>query len=548
MKKKYISLIVIFLLALFVRFYNLSNIPAGFHIDEASLGYNAYSLMMTGRDASGKSFPLYISMFGDNNPSGYYYLAILPIKLLGLTEFATRLPAALFGSISVFAIYLLSYSIFNSKRIGLISALLLALSPWGIVLARTSAETLVASFFVIIGFGLILLSLNKQNVPRLLIGVISLFLSFFIYPSPRVFVPLLFTTIVIILYPLWLKQKNKTYRNSFIISYLFLLVICLILVFAVSGGTARFNQVSIFNFPETKLLQAEQITEDGVKGAPISVTHIYHNKLINYSTTFISNYFQYFSGDYLFMKGGLPYLLNVPASGLVFLIEFPFILIGMYFLIRKKETITLIPIIWLLLAPISAALTVDDIPNVRRSLLMFPAIELIAAYGLFMFLNKYSGIKKNVFIAVVALLFFYNSSYFLHQYFIHAPIHKTWYRDYGFKQMFNEVNAPNEYSDKIIITKGTGGVFPLILFYNKYDPTTYQMGESHGDAAYTGFGKYFFAPQDCPSANRDNRFPTGKKLIFVDRGDCPDDKRIAQKKTKYILREDGTKAFRIVYD
>jgi hypothetical protein len=113
--------------------------------------------------------------------------------------------------------------------------------------------------------------------------------------------------------------------------------------------------------------------------------------------------------------------------------------------------------------------------------------------------------------------------------------------------MFEEVNQAKNY-DEIVFTKGTGGIFPLILFYSKYDPTKYQTGKSHGDAPYTGFDRYFFAPQDCPSANQDDRFPKNKKLIFVDRGDCPDSKLLANKKINYIFREDGTKAFRIVYD
>ena len=96
--KKHLStaiLIIILAFSLFIRTYNLSTIPLGFHIDEASLGYNAYSLLLTGKDSDGNKLPLYISMFNDNNPTGYYYLATISIKAFGLNEFATRFPAAL---------------------------------------------------------------------------------------------------------------------------------------------------------------------------------------------------------------------------------------------------------------------------------------------------------------------------------------------------------------------------------------------------------------------------------------------------------------------
>ena len=74
---------LIFLVALFLRFSQLAKIPVGFHTDEASLGYNAYSLLMTGKDEAGRAFPLYIDTFGDNRPTGYNYLAMLPIKFFG---------------------------------------------------------------------------------------------------------------------------------------------------------------------------------------------------------------------------------------------------------------------------------------------------------------------------------------------------------------------------------------------------------------------------------------------------------------------------------
>ena len=80
----------IFILATLLRFYKLGSYPVGFHIDEASLGYNAYSLLLSGKDDNGNTHPLYIDMFGDNRPSGYHFLTIPSVLLFGLTEFATK--------------------------------------------------------------------------------------------------------------------------------------------------------------------------------------------------------------------------------------------------------------------------------------------------------------------------------------------------------------------------------------------------------------------------------------------------------------------------
>jgi 4-amino-4-deoxy-L-arabinose transferase-like glycosyltransferase len=543
-----IVLCTILVLALFVRFYQLSSIPSGFHIDEASLGYNAYSLLLTGKDSDGNKLPLYISMFNDNNPTGYYYMAAASIKFFGLNEFATRFPAALFGSLSVLAVFLLGFVIFRYKKIAVLGALLTALSPWNIVLSRASAETLVALFFTVLGFSLVILSFRGKNISYLLLGTASLFASLFIYPAPRVFVPLFFLLLAIFYFANWFKDSNTKYRVSIIGSFLFLVLSSVILVFFIAGGTARFSQVSIFSFPETKLIMAEQIKEDGVMGTGATTTRLFHNKIVNYSLTFASNYFQYFTGDFLFIKGGLPLILRVPNTGLVLILELPFLLWGIISIAKNKNKFSKIILLWLLVAPVASALTVDDSPNVRRALIMFPAIEILAAYGFFMFMDNFKKNKKIILSVVLGVLLFFNSIYFMHQYFVHAQIDKNWYRNVGFKHMVAEVEKNYSSYDTVIVTKSEGGIAPLILFYSKYNPVTYQNEGSPKDKSFTGFGKFFFADAFCPFLDRDVRFPKVKKTIYVENGDCRDDSKLSGHKIVNIFGRDEVKIFRIVYE
>ena len=49
-KKKWIILFLILILGVFLRFWKLGQTPKGFYLDEAALGYNAYSIMETGKD------------------------------------------------------------------------------------------------------------------------------------------------------------------------------------------------------------------------------------------------------------------------------------------------------------------------------------------------------------------------------------------------------------------------------------------------------------------------------------------------------------------
>ncbi len=536
-----IILFTIFLIGMFLRFYQLERIPSGFHIDEAINGVNGYFILHTGRDSNNNLLPFQTEVFGDYNPTGYAYLTILPIKLFGLNEYSTRFPGAMLGSLSILAFFLLSFSIFRNKSIAALSAFLVAISPWHIVFSRSSEQTLIAVFFVILGFALVILSYQNNRLRLLIPGVTLLMLSFFMYFTPRVFIPLLLG-FIIFLYKIW--KKNVEYRNFFLGSFLLLAIAVLLLIFGATGGTNRFNQVSIFGAIGTKLIMEEQIREDGVAGTNVKITQVFHNKVVNYSLTFISNYLDYFSGNFLFIKGGLPVWLKVEGVGPVYLLELPFFLIGLVLLIINKKMIYRIPVFWLIIAPLASAITTDDIPNMRRSLLMFPMIELISAFGFFNILQNMKKPLKIFIITIFILMFTFNFLYFLHQYYIHSGLHRNWYRNEGFDEMVKTVKDSYDKVDKVIVTKSNGGIYPLILFYMKYDPKLYLSEGLLKDKDYTGFGKFFFVPQACPFSEKDDRFPRARKIIYINKGECK--YNVANQKN--IYRKDGTQVFNIVYE
>ncbi|MCY7323551.1 MAG: glycosyltransferase family 39 protein, partial [Phormidesmis sp. CAN_BIN36] len=115
------------LIALFLRLYRLSSNPVSLNQDEAVNGYDAYSLMMTMRDHHGNFMPIMLESFDDWVSPTITYLTIPFVKLLGLSEFSIRLPIALLGTATVALIYILTVQLFNSKRLGLLAAFLLAI-------------------------------------------------------------------------------------------------------------------------------------------------------------------------------------------------------------------------------------------------------------------------------------------------------------------------------------------------------------------------------------------------------------------------------------
>ena len=144
----YFWIIFIVLIAAWVRLWQLGQTPPSPDWDEAALGYNAYSVLKTGRDEYGTWFPLSLRSFDDYKPPLYMYLAIPSIAAFGLETWAVRLPSALMGILAVVGTYFLvvefykhynNYKNYNSY-IPLLSALLLAISPWHIQFSRIAFE------------------------------------------------------------------------------------------------------------------------------------------------------------------------------------------------------------------------------------------------------------------------------------------------------------------------------------------------------------------------------------------------------------------------
>lgn len=146
MRKLILSIII--LLGFLLRVVALDRYPVGFTQDEAGLGYDAYSVLLTGKDQWGKTFPLTFRSFGDFKLPVYVYLTIPSIALFGLNEFSVRLPSAICGTLAIIFTYLMVGIMTERKDMAIWSSLLLAFSPWHISLSRGAFEANLTVLFL----------------------------------------------------------------------------------------------------------------------------------------------------------------------------------------------------------------------------------------------------------------------------------------------------------------------------------------------------------------------------------------------------------------
>ncbi|HOZ53701.1 MAG TPA: glycosyltransferase family 39 protein, partial [bacterium] len=192
-----IPLLIILIISIFLRSYKLSTTPP-VNSDEAALAYNAFSLLETGKDEHGISWPLHFKSFGDYKPGGYVYLSLPFIKILGLNTLAIRLPNLILSVLSIYFFYKL-VSLLSIRTLGFYSTIVLSLSPWHIHFSRGAWESCTALSFTIIAIYLFysyILNLPRQRRGRktyfyLYLSILFFSLSLYTYHSARLITPLI---------------------------------------------------------------------------------------------------------------------------------------------------------------------------------------------------------------------------------------------------------------------------------------------------------------------------------------------------------------------
>ena len=146
MNKSYIFLFLVILLSLFLRIYKIDTVPPSASLDEVSIGWNAYSLLQTGRDEYGYQFPILLRAYDDWRPALYVYAVAPFVKFFGLSVVSVRLPSVIFSLGAILIAYFLAKKIFQKHKFGeqiaLLSALFIILKNFQKFLEQDNSDLL----------------------------------------------------------------------------------------------------------------------------------------------------------------------------------------------------------------------------------------------------------------------------------------------------------------------------------------------------------------------------------------------------------------------
>lgn len=425
------KLLLILILAAALRLFWLDRVPPALNWDEAAIGWNAKTIWEMHLDEFGTRWPISFRSFGDYKAPLYIYLTAPVVGIFGSQEISVRLVSVLAGITSVGLMYALG---------GTTAAILLAVSPWHILLSRPALESNLALMFILGGIWLFRLGLKKPFL--LILAPFSFILSMYSYQSPKIFVPVLVSGLLII-YRVQLKRA---------------------MVWLVIAGVVSAAAIA-------------PLVKDGLGsgGQRFTMTSIFYKKEMNLPVTLAKNYLVHFSPKWLFW-GEETNRSQMRQTGMLLAVTAPLLALGLAAMWQKrKEPWSKFLGWWLITAPIPAMIGFE-VPHPIRAFQLLPVLVLVTAMGI----KQIKHCRVWLWLAVII-----NSGWFFYHYFVTYPTETAREWQYGYKQVAETAREYEDKVDKIIITSYYGQPYIFTYWYQDRKPQAIFWG---------GMIKYLFRP------------------------------------------------------
>ena len=273
-----------------LRLARLDQVPPGIYCDEACNGYDAYSILLTGRDHHGNFLPLVFQGFNDNRMPLFDYSLVPLIGAFGLSPRAVRLGAALWGTADMVAITILAALMLGLPG-AVVTAVLVAVSPWHLPLSRYGVEDILASTTVSLAMTCFFFWLKRHEDRWLLLSGVFFSLTLYSYPITKIFTPLMIGLLTLLYWRELRQARSKA-----------LIALAIVLALAAPQAAllwrhwaemqAHFSELSLFHYIST------------CPGcSPSEQVEAARTSFVVRATDFGTAWLSYFSPDFLFLSG-----------------------------------------------------------------------------------------------------------------------------------------------------------------------------------------------------------------------------------------------------
>lgn len=373
----YIIFWAIALVAILVRVILFVYVPAGLNVDEASMLYDAYSLLHYGIDRNGHSYPIYLEAWGSGQSALLAYLTIPFIAIFGMNVFSARIVMLLFSIGGIFAFYNLIKLITKNKFASLIGMAVFSLVPYTIMISRWGLDCNLFPYMFL--FSIIFLIKANDNQKFMIPACILFGITLYTYAISYIFIPL----VLIVIYIYWIVKKRVNWKY-FIISniLLFLFALPLILFLMVNYGWIEEIHIGAITIPK---LSQYRVGEVGFSN--------FFKNLIKIPLLFFTQ------------NDGFTHN-SIYSLGIMYIVMFPIMIYGIIVAIkniRKEFNFSLFVFLISLLIGLFITLLIYK-PNINKINIIWIPYIVFLTYGFYYFV--YNSKQTFILTAVSVLLLF----------------------------------------------------------------------------------------------------------------------------------------------
>ncbi len=475
-----------------VRLVAWRSVPNGFNNDEASLGYDAWSILHYGVDRHGIAYPAFLIGWGSGMNALAAYFDMPFIALFGLNEQTARAANLASGIASLWVFYLLVRRLADTPT-ALWAVFLLALCPWHVMMSRWALESnFLPGVFLLAVWALV----EGTRRPRFfLLASVCFALSLYAYGTAYFAVPVFLFLASI--YVLW--KRRITWRWYGLGVGLFALVATpMAAVIWVNQHKLESFRLAGIGIPKMPTVARYQLVSSVFSG------HFLENARGNLGVLW----------DILLKQEDGRIWNAIAGHGLVFPFGMAFALVGLLAHLRPARHRAFRPGVlmglWFLTALLLA--TIQE-GNINRLNLLWLPVVYYAAVGL----RRVAACRRLVaaLVAVHLVLFAAFAANYFGPY--RGRTAGAFYPSFGRAIRAAAAAVPGP----ICVTNNPCFAYAFVLFYDRTDPREFaRTAVYEGDGEFQGvasFGRYTFGLERCPGDTQAYIVDNGDVGRFQDR-------------------------------
>jgi hypothetical protein len=475
--------------------------------------YNAYSIAKTGKNVFGEPFPFLTWMVKDGFPfmPVPMYLTAPLFFILPLIPFVGRLPSAVFGVIDVLLLFVLVKELFRDRTLALLSAAILAISPWHLHFSRSAYDANFSLFFYLSGIVMFIWNINRKKSP--LIALPFFFLAFFSYRGMSILaIPIL---LVLLLWSMYAKRMSTKHRGIVILG---IGIMCATTIATITLVGRPFSVEGLSQFIDPKI-QEEVDSSIRESYGPLVLRRIFLNKPTYIAARLRENYMRLYSPEFLFLTTEPHQIYSIWTRGRLYFFDLPFIILGIIFLLRTKRKETALIVSLMLIGGLPA---LAGQPYSSRAYLLSSLYPILAAGGIVRIasLSKRYSFGKVMILFIVLGYVFSLGSYLFDYYgrYAHQGA-EAWAK--SLKDVSRIIQESKDHKDTVLIT-GTFGDFVQYAFYKRLNPTNVQRAweERHFGPVESYRHENVLFASVCLEQMYETASQRGETVLFITRESC----------------------------